>query len=122
MIRRPPRSTRTDTLFPYTTLFRSPPAVRHSTSEPASGPASESHELTDRHGRHWRHARALRDRRDRGRARRVARLSNDAAHQGPCELSDRMAGFRAPAGWRSEEVGGVTEWFINCRARVSTGR
>src|SRR3546814_8637617 len=27
MIRRPPRSTRTDTLFPYTTLFRS--AIRH---------------------------------------------------------------------------------------------
>src|SRR3546814_17190639 len=25
MIRRPPISTRTDTLFPYTTLFRSPP-------------------------------------------------------------------------------------------------
>src|SRR3546814_2955300 len=32
MIRRPPRSTRTDTLFPYTTLFRSADArhrVRH---------------------------------------------------------------------------------------------
>src|SRR3546814_16551539 len=28
MIRRPPRSTRTDTLFPYTTLFRSPGALR----------------------------------------------------------------------------------------------
>src|SRR3546814_8474432 len=28
MIRRPPRSTRTDTLFPYTTLFRSPRARR----------------------------------------------------------------------------------------------
>src|SRR3546814_8502063 len=27
MIRRPPRSTRTDTLFPYTTLFRSVPAA-----------------------------------------------------------------------------------------------
>src|SRR3546814_13562388 len=27
MIRRPPRSTRTDTLFPYTTLFRSPLTV-----------------------------------------------------------------------------------------------
>src|SRR3546814_2731236 len=27
MIRRPPRSTRTDTLFPYTTLFRSPKAL-----------------------------------------------------------------------------------------------
>src|SRR3546814_4165693 len=32
MIRRPPRSTRTDTLFPYTTLFRSPapsPGAHH---------------------------------------------------------------------------------------------
>src|SRR3546814_17668637 len=27
MIRRPPRSTRTDTLFPYTTLFRSDPGL-----------------------------------------------------------------------------------------------
>src|SRR3546814_12349730 len=27
MIRRPPRSTRTDTLFPYTTLFRSEPGA-----------------------------------------------------------------------------------------------
>src|SRR3546814_1838291 len=32
MIRRPPRSTRTDTLFPYTTLFRS--AARPSRSYP----------------------------------------------------------------------------------------
>src|SRR3546814_10257968 len=31
MIRRPPRSTRTDTLFPYTTLFRSLP--RHPVAE-----------------------------------------------------------------------------------------
>src|SRR3546814_8390012 len=29
MIRRPPRSTRTDTLFPYTTLFRSPHFAQH---------------------------------------------------------------------------------------------
>src|SRR3546814_10354445 len=28
MIRLPPRSTRTDTLFPYTTLFRSPVSMR----------------------------------------------------------------------------------------------
>src|SRR3546814_20001504 len=38
MIRRPPRSTRTDTLFPYTTLFRSdkidrPPPDHHSFKE-----------------------------------------------------------------------------------------
>src|SRR3546814_8137845 len=33
MIRRPPRSTRTDTLFPYTTLFRSQAlAARHETA------------------------------------------------------------------------------------------
>src|SRR3546814_18594728 len=29
MIRRPPRSTRTDTLFPDTTLFRSKPSLAH---------------------------------------------------------------------------------------------
>src|SRR3546814_20251806 len=29
MIRRPPKSTRTDTLFPYTTLFRSIPALNY---------------------------------------------------------------------------------------------
>src|SRR3546814_5424580 len=32
MIRRPPRSTRTDTLLPYTTLFRSPPARNGTTN------------------------------------------------------------------------------------------
>src|SRR3546814_8734827 len=32
MIRRPPRSTRTDTLFPYTTLFRSPAGPRNTPS------------------------------------------------------------------------------------------
>src|SRR3546814_20698703 len=35
MIRRPPRSTRTDTLFPYTTLFRSDDPVRlHIAAQP----------------------------------------------------------------------------------------
>src|SRR3546814_8380154 len=33
MIRRPPRSTRTDTLFPYTTLFRSPHHARRGKKE-----------------------------------------------------------------------------------------
>src|SRR3546814_4849060 len=37
MIRRPPRSTRTDTLFPYTTLFRSRPA---SMASPGLSPRS----------------------------------------------------------------------------------
>src|SRR3546814_9088794 len=40
MIRRPPRSTRTDTLFPYTTLFRSRDSRDPSTAppDPATGP------------------------------------------------------------------------------------
>src|SRR3546814_8090782 len=33
MIRRPPRSTRTDTLFPYTTLFRSRHALKSNPSD-----------------------------------------------------------------------------------------
>src|SRR3546814_6615190 len=42
MIRRPPRSTRTDTLFPYTTLFRSLPCIepmqpRHLSACPPCG-------------------------------------------------------------------------------------
>src|SRR3546814_7010021 len=34
MIRRPPRSTRTDTLFPYTTLFRSVPLLTPAYASP----------------------------------------------------------------------------------------
>src|SRR3546814_57657 len=52
MIRRPPRSTRTDTLFPYTTLFRSAgdrPGQRH--VDPA---AAAELSLRPGHGRRWR--------------------------------------------------------------------
>src|SRR3546814_6606960 len=41
MILRPPRSTRTDTLFPYTTLFRSP-AWSAAQAEPASWRGSQA--------------------------------------------------------------------------------
>src|SRR5213083_3708105 len=34
MIRRPPKSTQQRTLFPYTTLFRSPPALRGQVNGP----------------------------------------------------------------------------------------
>src|SRR3546814_18290744 len=37
-IRRPPRSTRTDTLFPYTTLFRSSESPRAPVAKPAPAP------------------------------------------------------------------------------------
>src|SRR3546814_18149033 len=41
MIRRPPRSTRTDTLFPYTTLFRSDLAAQRQAEADALGGAHE---------------------------------------------------------------------------------
>src|SRR3546814_20736104 len=46
MIRRPPRSTRTDTLFPYTTLFRSNgPAARDCPLSPALSPEGEREKI-----------------------------------------------------------------------------
>src|SRR3546814_2971477 len=41
MIRRPPRSTRTDTLFPYTTLFRSDQIAQRHKLHPGSGVADD---------------------------------------------------------------------------------
>src|SRR3546814_8066799 len=55
MIRRPPRSTRTDTLFPYTTLFRSASfhqldaaAVRRQHDESAERPVRPQHPVEHR--------------------------------------------------------------------------
>src|SRR3546814_1617392 len=48
MIRRPPRSTRTDTLFPYTTLFRSGVEAK-SSKQPRIGSVVE-HNVHRRHG------------------------------------------------------------------------
>src|SRR3546814_16531541 len=47
MIRRPPRSTRTDTLFPYTTLFRSP--VERERREPEVEHPDQADEAGDLH-------------------------------------------------------------------------
>src|SRR3546814_8361282 len=43
MIRRPPRSTRTDTLFPYTALFRSPLGLPHHLAAPGRAREHGSH-------------------------------------------------------------------------------
>src|SRR3546814_8776215 len=66
MIRRPPRSTRTDTLFPYTTLFRSGPRLHH---------LSEIAEITGRIGWFSTDPR----RRDRRRARRPSASPDPAS-------------------------------------------
>src|SRR3546814_16577359 len=49
MIRRPPRSTRTDTLFPYTTLFRSFVHSHGCGSNAKSCDCTASGKLVDRH-------------------------------------------------------------------------
>src|SRR3546814_4754615 len=56
MIRRPPRSTRTDTLVPYTTLFR---------SAPAATPRAPPRQGAGRCGNHGRRARGAARRRSR---------------------------------------------------------
>src|SRR3546814_10593164 len=55
MIRLPPRSTRTDTLFPYTTLFRSRPSpIASADSDPvARSPPLEALPFKGRVGRGW---------------------------------------------------------------------
>src|SRR3546814_14865838 len=58
MIRRPPRSTRTDTLFPYTTLFRSwtflsPSAEFVETERTGQFRIGKDHLLFDATGRSW---------------------------------------------------------------------
>src|SRR3546814_12289068 len=47
MIRRPPRSTRTDTLFPYTTLFRSALEARSRITSLILGQAQEARDLVE---------------------------------------------------------------------------
>src|SRR3546814_11255192 len=65
MIRRPPRSTRTDTLFPYTTLFRSTerrgnerPAPRNGDHPPQRPMQSRPPHLGE--AGPWRHRKAVR--------------------------------------------------------------
>src|SRR3546814_10015711 len=72
MIRRPPRSTRTDALFPYTTLFRSEQPDREDQPEQRQRVDREAGDIEDREGaeQHHRH-------RDRGDQRRAPALQKD---------------------------------------------
>src|SRR3546814_8160287 len=51
MIRRPPRSTRTDTLFPYTTLFRSQDHAAEAAGGTDRGGRGQAHGAAGRAGR-----------------------------------------------------------------------
>src|SRR3546814_5767468 len=84
MIRRPPRSTRTDTLFPYTTLFRAwwPVSARVAA---LSAPAATCCDSAVR-------APPLR----RARANRILSVSRPRRRLGRQRRSHRLAGLREP--------------------------
>src|SRR3546814_10857004 len=80
MIRRPPRSTRTDTLFPYTTLFRSSAGAR-STSGPSRPASASGHLPANRHDRSCRAS---------GRSRRRAAPTCGRSEEHTSELQSLM--------------------------------
>src|SRR3546814_11441046 len=99
MIRRPPRSTRTDTLFPYTTLFRS---VGHRPEE----------EIEAGHDHDAQHQRAV------GIADEAVAKAVDHIEEG-IEVGDHLPGLRQPLDGieRSEESRVGKECVSTCRSR-----
>src|SRR3546814_10540998 len=106
MIRRPPRSTRTDTLFPYTTLFRSQPYCSLAAPQPQAVDVGEIEVASD----HNPHFRALIDAKHRlnlhrvpqDRVRRLAGNPRDIIGVGDFRGGDR-GGIVERAEQRSEE-------------------
>src|SRR3546814_4387275 len=111
MIRRPPRSTRTDTLFPYTTLFRSTDAdarpelaARRYRSADERYDAEVFPEPADRHGTGL-HA---------GGHRPAPRVPRNRAHEG----RRRAAGIRRAA----HDRGRVSRHGLAARSRTAAPR
>src|SRR3546814_15205756 len=105
MIRRPPSSTRTDTLFPYTTLFRS--------VDPECGARKRAPERYERYGFrcrwHFAHIEAQPFRDEKGN------------QYCPSAVSQGQAGARMSLGRRrSEERRVGKECVSTCRSRWST--
>src|SRR3546814_12452142 len=129
MIRRPPRSTRTDTLFPYTTLFRSPaadglPAGHRRGLHPG---LDRRHLLREARLQRQDHGRTVQgvhlQRRPVGRAIAVVTFSmfgvNDPIQMGDEVLSGRLLFYFALVGMRSEERTVGNECVSTCRSRLS---
>src|SRR3546814_6980225 len=76
MIRRPPRSTRTDTLFPYTTLFRSKRAIEGLESVPSVGVEPIISGLASR----WQSCLPVRERLSSSRKRSQIKLPRSEEH------------------------------------------
>src|SRR3546814_12024544 len=108
MIRRPPRSTRTDTLFPYTTLFRS--------TGTAVSPEEMAEVRTER-DRLWR---PLREHLLNGAALQAPAEAIAGYESGVAAADDRAdARFASADASRSEERRGGKECVSTCRSRWS---
>src|SRR3546814_7309795 len=94
MIRRPPRSTRTDTLFPYTTLFRSRRRRRAEQSEGRGHGADEA--------RSGRHLQRLPQRQDADAGRQGQRLDHAQCRDGEGSRQGRRQGRRDGQGERHD--------------------
>src|SRR3546814_13707912 len=92
MIRRPPRSTRTDTLFPYTTLFRSIQHIRRFAGSRRDHPAREG-------------IISIRDMGVEGDARFVAAACVDVADRGPTTASVKLLSVARRSGAVSPQPG-----------------
>src|SRR3546814_5494573 len=100
MIRRPPRSTRTDTLFPYTTLFRSQqgvePEQREQPPMPRLGRAMARDAMADDggiFGGQWRDRRGADETVEQHRHAKLARAQDRARDRGdlaPADAAQRL--------------------------------
>src|SRR3546814_16298809 len=104
MIRRPPRSTRTDTLFPYTTLFRSdqpvPAELDHQGQQPDDAEGHMQPVRPDQREEGGQEGAALRRRADVDQMLELIEL-------------DREEGGAEQRGYRKPEIGRAA-----CRERV----
>src|SRR3546814_19482850 len=120
MIRRPPRSTRTDTLFPYTTLFRSAAVLVVRQGEVEDGaprnvvrhPESPAVRLDDRLTKHEAHAHPVgfgREERPEYPIPAFRRQSSSRICYGPENSTRRVtSGFTAQGSWTlSHRIHGV---------------
>src|SRR3546814_20299153 len=111
MRRRPPRSTRTDTLFPYTTLFRSADAGGE-IARFADAEAEPRHrELGDGAGETVRH---VADRPDQNRDRVAEPRADSIDDPAETDVAERV-GDLEPEDDRGEIDLGPAEFFLQCQ-------
>src|SRR3546814_11114875 len=120
MIRRPPRSTRTDTLFPYTTLFRSARAqavgrretARRDRADAAQAPAAADPRRSDER------ARQLPPSGDPGYARADCGAAHDLRHRAPAVDGDKRRQNHRARHWAGGRDGNARPTASPARAHT----